>query len=189
MDALAGLGLATSSGLNAYIPLLTMAIMARFTDQVELPAGFEWMGKGWVLIVLVVLLAIEVVVDKVPGLDHANDAIQTIVRPASGAVVFAAQTTDGRLDRSAIVPLIAGAVLAFLTHGTKATARGAANAGTVGFAAPVLSVIEDIMAIVGSIVAIVFPILVVFFLGFVGWLMWKGARWRRRRRAPAAELT
>ena len=40
--------------------------------------------------VLVVLLAIEMTVDKIPAADTANDIIQTVVRPAAGAILFAA---------------------------------------------------------------------------------------------------
>ena len=35
---------------------------------------------------------IEFVVDKVPGADHVNDVVQTFVRPAAGAVLFAANS-------------------------------------------------------------------------------------------------
>lgn len=188
-DALAGLGLATSAGLNAYIPLLALAIGSRFSDSVELPAGFAWVGHGWVLVVLVVLFVIEEVVDKIPGADHANDVVQSVVRPAAGAVVFAAQTTDGRLDRGAIVPFIVGAVIALTIHGTKATTRGAANLGTAGLAAPVLSVIEDVVAVIGSVLAIALPALIIVFVmalaGFVWWAR-RAIRARRERRTTRA---
>lgn len=186
-EALAGLGLATSAGLNAYIPLLVLAVGSRLSDAIELPAGFAWLDSTPVLVVLVVLLLIEEVVDKIPGADHVNDVVQTLVRPAAGAVVFAAQTTHGRLDRSAIVPLIVGALLALTTHGTKATARGAANVGTVGLAAPVLSVLEDVLALVGSVLAVVLPVLVLLFVAGLATLFWWARRRLRARRARRAD--
>ena len=60
-ELLTGTGLAASSGLNAYIPLLTLGLLARFTDTVSLPAGWQWLDSGWALVILAGLLAIEMV--------------------------------------------------------------------------------------------------------------------------------
>ena len=180
LDALAGLGLASSAGLNAYIPSITVALAARFGDE-QLPHELRWLGNGWVLGILVALLIVEVVVDKVPGADHVNDVAQTVIRPAAGAVVFAAQTTDsfgGRLWPG----LIVGLVSALTVHGTKAAARGASNTVTFGLAAPVLSVVEDVVAAITSILAIIAPILVLVMLALFAWLAWRVIRWRRQRR-------
>mgnify|MGYP003419318202 CR=1 FL=1 len=95
IGALSGLGLASSAGLNAYIPALLTAVLARYTDLVTLPKEFEFLGSGWVLITLTVLLVIEEVVDKIPGADHLNDVVQTVVRPVS---------PPGRRTRSAGTP-------------------------------------------------------------------------------------
>ena len=97
MELLTGLGLATASGLNAYIPLLALGLLSRFTDLVTLPHGWAWLENGWVMAIVAVLLVVEIVADKIPALDSVNDAIQTFVRPTSGGIVFgsgtAAQTT------------------------------------------------------------------------------------------------
>ena len=37
VELLTGFGLATAAGLNAYIPLLALGLLARFTDLVTLP--------------------------------------------------------------------------------------------------------------------------------------------------------
>jgi uncharacterized membrane protein len=88
MELLTGFGLATAAGLNAYIPLLTLGLLARFTDLVTLPAGWAWLENGWVMAIVAVLLVVEVVADKVPALDSVNDVIQTFVRPTAGGIVF-----------------------------------------------------------------------------------------------------
>src|SRR6266542_1575252 len=90
LETLTGLGLATSAGLNAYIPLLAIGLLARYTDLITLPASWAWLENGWVVVILVILLAIETVADKVPLVDHANDVIQTFVRPTSGGLAFGA---------------------------------------------------------------------------------------------------
>ena len=185
IGALGGLGLASSAGLNAYIPALLTALLARYTDLVTLPSEFAFLERGWVLATLVVLLVIEEVVDKIPGADHVNDIVQTIVRPTSGAVLFAAGSEEA-FGRHTWIALAVGFVVALTVHATKATARGAVNVSTVGMGAPVVSVVEDVLSLVGAIVAIVAPILVIVFIVFFGWIVW---RLVRRRRARAAART
>ena len=68
MELLTGFGLATAAGLNAYIPLLALGLLSRFTDLVTLPHGWAWLENGWVMIVAA-LLAVEIVADKIPALD------------------------------------------------------------------------------------------------------------------------
>ncbi len=83
-------GLSSSAGLNAYLPLLIVALTARFTNLINLQPPFDWLTNPWVIVLLAVLLLIEIFADKVPLVDHANDVIQTVVRPAAGAILFAA---------------------------------------------------------------------------------------------------
>src|SRR3954449_11801401 len=81
LEALTGVGLATSAGLNAYIPLLAVGVFDRYTGLIDLPPSWQWLADGWVIAILALLLSIEVVADKVPVVDHVNDVIQTVVRP------------------------------------------------------------------------------------------------------------
>src|SRR4030042_3602234 len=96
MEVLTGLfaafGLSASAGLNAYIPLLVVALMARYTNLITLTSPWDTLTNPWVIGVLVVLLLIEFFADKAPAVNHVNDAIQTFVRPAAGAIVFAASS-------------------------------------------------------------------------------------------------
>ena len=191
LEALTGTGLAVAAGLNAYIPLLLLGLAGRFTDVVQLPAGWAWLENEWVLGILAVLLVIEVVADKIPAVDSINDWLQTIVRPAAGGIVFGsgsgAQTVavtdpEAFLASQQWVPIAAGVVIALVVHGLKMAARPAANALTWGAAAPVLSTVEDIGAVGFSIFAIVVPVLVVVALfGLVIALPVLLARARRRR--------
>lgn len=187
LEALTGTGLAASAGLNAYIPLLIMGMLARFTDTIDLPQGWTWLSNGWVLAILAALLAVEVVADKVPLVDHVNDVAQTVVRPTAGGIVFgagASSQTATVTDPGAFfgshqwVPIAAGVLIAFCVHGVKAASRPVINATTAGFGAPVASTAEDIGSIVMSLLAILLPILVL--LGLV--LMVSSAVWVVRRR-------
>lgn len=195
MELLTGFGLAAAAGLNAYIPLLALGLLARFTDLVTLPAGWAWLENGWVIAIVAALLTVEVVADKIPALDSVNDTVQTFVRPTAGGIVFgsgtaaqtAAVTDPGAFAQSGgWIPVMAGVVVALLVSLTKSGVRPAANVATAGTAAPVLSTLEDVLSVVLVVVAILVPILVV---AAVVVLAWTAARVLRRRRAALAPPT
>jgi hypothetical protein len=194
---LTGLGLATAAGLNAYIPMLMLGLLARFTDVVSLPHGWSWLENGWVMAIVAVLLVVEVIADKVPALDSVNDTIQTFVRPTAGGIVFgsgtAAQTAavadPGEFAQSGKwIPVAIGVVVALAVHLTKSAVRPAANVATAGVAAPVLSTIEDVVSVALVFVALLLPVLVLIAVLMLGWAGWSILRRRRRRkRAPSSE--
>ncbi len=196
LEALTGTGLAASAGLNAYIPLLTMGLLARYSDLIDLPSGWQWLANGWVVAILALLLAVEVVADKVPVVDHVNDIVQTVVRPTAGGLAFGAGSTSETVtvsDPAAFfgshqwVPIAAGVLIALGVHGVKAASRPVVNATTAGAGAPVASTAEDFSSVLLSVLAILLPILVLLALV----LLVLGAVWvfrrrrqRRRQRAP-----
>ncbi|HQR80947.1 MAG TPA: DUF4126 domain-containing protein, partial [Actinomycetota bacterium] len=104
-----------------------------------------------------------------------------VVRPAAGAVLFAASTSLGT-DIPPAVSLIAGLVTAGTVHGTKAAVRPVINAGTAGAGAPVVSTVEDVTSALLAFAAILAPVLVLVALVAFGWLV---ARWLSKRRSPA----
>jgi Domain of unknown function (DUF4126) len=192
LASLTGLGLSAAAGLNAYIPLLLVGVLARFTDVLTLPQPYRWIQSGWALAVVSVLLVAELILDKVAVVDHVNDAIQTLVRPTVGGVIFAATTAAERADASPWmqqhpwVGILLGVVVAGLVHATKATARPVVNATTVGTATPLVSAAEDAASLGMSLVAVFLPILVVVVLLLLGWATFALIRRaRRRRRSPA----
>lgn len=188
-----GFGLATAAGLNAYIPMLLMGLLARFTSLVSLPHGWAWLENGWVMGIVAVLLAVEIVADKIPALDSINDTVQTFVRPTAGGIVFgsgtAAQTAavsdPAEFARTGQwVPVAIGVVTALVVHLTKTAVRPAANAATAGIAAPVLSTIEDFTSVSLSFIAILIPALVLVVMIALAWsAFWLLRRRRRRKRA------
>lgn len=188
MELLTGAGLATAAGLNAYIPLLVIGLLGRYTELIELPKTWAWLENGWVIAILVVLLVIEFVADKIPAVDSVNDVLQTLVRPASGGLVFAAgagsetvtvKDPGDLFTQKLWIPIVIGLLIALTVHGAKATARPVANMATVGLAAPVVSTAEDVTSTGLSFIAIILPILVIIFLIVLVWLF---IRWRRKRR-------
>ena len=193
MELLTGFGLATAAGLNAYIPLLALGLLSRFTDLVTLPHAWSWLENGWVMSIVAALLVVEVVADKIPALDSVNDVIQTFVRPTAGGIVFGSGTaaqTSAVTDPGAFaqsgqwIPIAVGVVTALVVSLTKSTVRPVANVATAGVAAPVLSTIEDVASVGLVFAAILLPVLVLVGVVLLGWAVFRILR-RRRRKAAA----
>ncbi len=199
LAALTGMGLSAAAGLNAYIPFLVVALIARFTDYITLPVGYEWIESSWAIGIVAALLLAEVVLDKIPAVDTINDTIQTFIRPSMGGLIFAATTAAAQLDNSTWmkdnpwVSVVLGVLISGLVHTGKMAARPVINVGTVGAGAPVVSTVEDIGSLGLSLVALIAPVLVILALALLGWLliwMWlRVRRWRRTRRDPAYTST
>lgn len=193
--ALTGMGLSAAAGLNAYIPFLLVALLARFSDVVVLPTGFEWMESWWAIGIGAVLLLTELTLDKVPAVDSINDAIQTFIRPSMGGLMGAATAGASTLDSStwmqehAWVGVVLGVVVSGLVHTGKTAARPVINAGTLGMGAPVVSTAEDGASVGIALVAIFLPFLVILVLIVLAAVLIKifslVRGLRRRRERPA----
>jgi hypothetical protein len=185
IDVLAAFGLAAATGLNAYLPLLIVGLLARFTDLITLAPPWNALESPWVLGVLAVLLAIEMTVDKIPAADTANDVIQTVMRPAAGAILFAA---SGNIvsDVSPVLAMICGLLMAFSVHAAKATVRPVVTATTGGIGNPAVSVAEDVVSGATTLVAVILPAvaatIVLIMAIALGWWYFR----RRRKRQVAA---
>jgi hypothetical protein len=176
-------GLSSSAGLNAYLPLLVVALLAKYTTLIKLNSPWDVMTSWWIIGVLIVLLLIEMTVDKIPAVDTVNDIIQTVVRPVAGAILFAASSgVVGNVHPA--LAFTAGLLLAGGVHAVKAVARPAVTATTGGTGNWLVSIIEDILALIGAILSILVPVLVVLLIAFIllTLVWWRG---RRRRQALA----
>lgn len=190
LSALTGTGLSAAAGLNAYIPFLLVALVARFTEVLELPGQFAWIESDWAIGGAAVLLVGEVVFDKVPVIDHISDAIGTVVRPITGGLIFVATTAAGDLEAGSTffaenpwVSGVGGVVVAGAVHTAKAVTRPVVNLTTAGLGAPVVSTAEDGASVTLALAAIFVPLLViVLLLALVGGLIWLWRSLARRRR-------
>ena len=188
LAALAGTGLSAAAGLNAFIPFVLVGMLDRFTTLVELPASMDWISSWWAIGIGMVLLVGDVVLDKVPGVDHVSDAIQTAVRPLMGGVMFAAVSGAEQLEQSdwwrdnPWLGVIAGVLVAGTVHAGKALSRPLVNAGTLGLGTPFVSAGEDVASVTVSVIAILAPILVIGVLVAIGYVLFRIFRFRRRRR-------
>ncbi len=184
MEAIGGVlsafGLAASAGLNAYVPLLMVALVARFTDWIQLGSAWEPLTSWPVIVVIVGLGAIEFFADKLPAVNHLNDVIQTFIRPTAGAILFAA-STNVVTDIHPVLAMIAGLLVAGGVHLAKSAAVRPMVSLTTGGAGNVpASIAEDVVASVLSILAIIVPIavaaLIILLTAFVIWWLWRRSR-------------
>lgn len=186
LELITGTVLAASAGLNAYIPLLGLGLMARFTSLVDLPDGWSWLANEWSLGIVAVLLVIEIIVDKVPALDTVNDVVQTAIRPAAGGLAFSAGSASETVavsDPAAFItsaqvwPFALGILVALVPHLLKAIARPALNLVTAGAGAAAVSTLEDIGAVALTVLAVVVPVLAL--IALVVAIVWLARRLRR----------
>jgi hypothetical protein len=164
MELLTGIftafGLSASAGLNAYIPLLIVGLLGHYTDLIKLNSPWDTLASPWIILMLCVLVIVEMLADKVPAVNHINDLIQTFIRPAAGAVAFAA-SANVVTDVSPVLALAAGLLVAGTVHVAKAGALRPMVTATTGGAGNIpVSIAEDIVSTVLSIVAIILPILI-----------------------------
>lgn len=185
LQALGGLGaafgLASSAGLNAYIPLLLVALAGRFPLEdplLTLSDPYHLLSSWWSIALLVVLLIVEMTVDKIPAVDTLNDGIHTFIRPAAGAVLFAANANVVS-DIHPILAVAAGIILAGGVHTAKGVARPVVTATTAGTGNWFISLVEDVVALIVSLLSLLLPLLaavLVILLAFFA------LRWYRRRK-------
>jgi len=181
MELLTGIftafGLSASAGLNAYIPLLIIGATAHyFPDLIKLNQPWDTLANPWIVLLLCVLVIIEMLADKVPAINHINDAIQTFIRPTAGAIAFAA-SAHVISDVHPVLALGAGLLVAGTVHLTKSgVVRPAVTVTTGGAGNVPVSITEDIISTALSILAIVIPMIIgtllVVIASFIIWRIW-----------------
>lgn len=152
-----GVGLASSAGLRAFLPLLVVGLAGRL-ELVPLSASFAWMSTTPALIAFGVAVCVEVVGDKFPLVDHFLDAAGTLVRPVAGALVAAAPITSLDPLTGLVVGVILGGAAAGGVHAAKATLRVVSSTGTGGLANPLISASEDAASLSGSVLSLFVPV-------------------------------
>lgn len=164
MDFGTSYGLAMTSGVNAYLPLLSYAIAARFFHLYQVNPTFSYITQDWFMVALAVLALADLFADKIPGVDHVWDAIHTVLRPIAGALVAAAATGPHASGIALPASLILGGTLAGMVHTTKAATRVASTATTAGCMNTAISIVEDIVAMLGIVMSLLLPVVMVVFL-------------------------
>lgn len=162
---LTALGLSSTAGLRAYLPLLVLGIASDIRGPdgqalVPVQDQFHVLGHPIVLGVLAILVILEFLADKVPGVDHISDVVHTVIRPAAGALIMAG-SANTLSDTNKILAAVIGAAIALATHSAKASTRAAVSTTTAGVGNPFASLLEDIL-VVGVILLLVLAPIVGF---------------------------
>ena len=159
--ALAG-GMSWASGLRLYMTLFMAGMLGRM-GWLELPSALKVLESPWVLGVAGVLLVVEFLADKIPGVDSAWDAIQTFIRIPAGAILSVAAL--GQMDPAwTVVAALLGGTLAASAHFTKAGSRALINTSPEPFSNIGASLLEDGLVPLGLWMAIAHPIIFVVLL-------------------------
>ncbi len=157
-----GLALSAPAGLNAYLPLLILSLGGRF-GAIHLASPYNALTDWWAIGVLLVLVTVELMVDKIPGVDHLNDIINTLIRPAAGALLYLSHDSAYNYVNP-VVALVLGAAAAGGVHVLKATSRPIVTLSTAGLGNPLVSLAEDFVAALSSVLALFVPILALLLL-------------------------
>ncbi len=175
-------GLSASAGLNAYLPLLAVALLARFTNLLKLSPPYDALTSWWAIGVLVFLSMIEFFADKFPAVNHVNDIIQTFVRPAAGAILFAA-SAQVVTDLNPVLSIIAGIIVAGSVHAVKSVAvRPTVTAATAGVGNVPVSIAEDIVSAGVSVLSVAIPALAAILLTIiVSWIVFSSLKRHQSR--------
>jgi len=179
MESLLGIfsafGLSASAGLNAYIPLLVVALMARFTDLITLSEPWNALTSWWIIGLLIILSIVEFLVDKFPAINHINDIIiGSFIRPTAGAIAFAA-SANVITEVQPVLALALGLLVSGSVHAVKSAAiRPAVTAATAGTGNVPVSVTEDVTSGTLSVLSVAVPIAgMVILLTIASLVIWR----------------
>ncbi|WP_078323460.1 DUF4126 domain-containing protein [Mycobacteroides salmoniphilum] len=181
---LGAFGLSGAAGLNAWLPLLAVGAADRF-GWIELGSSYGWLSSTPALVVLAVIFVLDLVGDKIPALDSVLHAVGTFIAPASGAILFTAETSLSSNLPPAVAAIL-GAITAGSVHAGRTVARPFVTGTTAGVGNPVVSTAEDGTSLVLTILALALPILafvvVLVLMVVLGWVAFRAIRWARGRR-------
>ena len=139
------LGAGFSSGLNLYATVATMGLLQRF-GVIHLPENLQVLSNPLVLAIAGVLYVMEFLADKVPFIDSIWQAVHTFIRPPAAALLAFSATAAAPEAWRWGAALLAGGI-ALTSHGTKASARAAANMSPEPLSNWALSFGEDMLAV------------------------------------------
>jgi hypothetical protein len=133
-----------ASGLRLYAVVFFTGA-AGFLGWVDLPPGLQLLQHPLVLGGSFLMVVVEFVADKIPGVDTLWDTVHTLIRIPAGAALAAAVFGGGAPEAQAwaLLAALAGGTLAATAHTAKATTRAAANTSPEPFSNIGLSLAGD----------------------------------------------
>jgi hypothetical protein len=170
--------LAWASGIRLYMVVCAVGLLGHF-DYIDLPEGLAVLEHPWVIGTAGFMLAMEFLVDKVPGLDSLWDSVHTFIRIPAGALLAAGATGDTLSALTIVAGLLGGTITAG-THFTKAGSRAMINTSPEPVTNWGASFAEDAAVLTGIWFAFQYPIaflvLLALFIALAIWLLPKLVR-------------
>ncbi|WP_374599686.1 DUF4126 domain-containing protein [Brevundimonas sp.] len=161
LPALLGLGLASATGLRTFLPLLMLALAAKFEMfGIRLNDQMGWLGSWPTISALAIAAVAEFAGDKVPAVDHALNAIGYVTRPIAGTVAAGSVFWGVDPATAAVAGIIVGAPTALAFNAAQTGVRVGSTATTGGLGNPFVSFIEDMLAVLTVIVAFLAPVII-----------------------------
>ncbi|RZJ02971.1 MAG: DUF4126 domain-containing protein [Brevundimonas sp.] len=183
LPALLGLGLASATGLRTFLPLLMLAVAAKFElFGVRLIDQMDWLGSWPAIAALAVAAVAEFAGDKVPAIDHALNLVGYVSRPVAGAIAAGSVFWNVDPVLAATAGIIVGAPAALAFNAAQTGVRVGSTATTGGLGNPVVSFIEDALSFVTVLIAFVLPVLIPVLLIVLAVVVFRLARRIRDRR-------
>lgn len=165
------IALAACAGLRAWLPLLLAGGLAR-AGLLELGPSFAFVTSNKALALFALATLIETAGDKIPAVDHALDALSTVLRPAAGALLAA--SVLGRVSdplTAWVLGIVVGGSAAVVPHAAKSALRLVSTTFTAGLANPFVSLIEDLSTVALFVLAVLAPLAVCALLLVTVWLL------------------
>ncbi len=176
--------LAWASGIRLYLVIFVAGLAGRY-GYLDLPASLKVLTHTYVLVAAGVLLAVEFLADKVPGLDSAWDAVHTFIRIPAGALLAAGAVGGEDLTALTIAAGLLGGTITAGTHFTKAGGRAVINTSPEPFSNWAASFTEDALVLGGVWFAVQYPVpflvALAVFLALAAWFLVAFARFVRAR--------
>ena len=142
-----------ASGINAYLVVLVLGLIGRFTEIAGIPEGLT---RTDVLVVAAVLYLVELVADKIPYFDSLWDAVSTAIRPTVGAVIGLLLAQDAPTLEQAVLAACGGAA-ALVSHLVKGGLRLIVNTSPEPASNITVSVGEDVAVAAVTTLAVLNP--------------------------------
>ena len=165
-----GIGLSAACGFRIFVPLLIMNL-AVLSGQIQVPAGFAWIGSIYATIAFASATLIEVLGYYIPGVDHILDIIATPAAVIAGTITTASMSMQISPFLKWTLALIAGGGIAGLVQGSTVALRAKSSVTTAGTGNVIVATLELIGAVIIAVMAILLPLvclaMILLFIVFV----------------------
>jgi len=169
---LSGVGAASNAGLNSTLALIILALADRLTTRIDLASPYSWISSTAGIVVILLLMPIELIADKLPGIDALSDRVHTVIRPlVGGFIAMAIASQPGGIN--VWVAGVLGLAVAAGVHWYKMKSRPVVTAASNGVANPFLSIAEDLAVIAGTVVSIFVPWGAIPVMAILLWLVYR----------------